>query len=102
MPSPLRVDPDRLRASAAAQHDVSAFVGGLAIGQSMATAGAGMAGLQSEAACRLAANLFDTAAGVVSQELTTHAKNLTTAAEHYQRADEELGRRLRQIAEGRA
>jgi Excreted virulence factor EspC, type VII ESX diderm len=102
MPPPLAVNPDHLRRSAAAQHDVSGFVAGLAAGQSLTIAGAGMTGLESDAACQFAGTLFDTAAGAVKEELTTHANNLTTAADHYQRADEELGRRLRQIAKGQS
>jgi hypothetical protein len=67
-------------------------------GQSMATGGAGMPGLLSEAACRVAGSILDTAASAIHGELTDHSTKLSAAADHYHRTDEELGRRLRKFA----
>jgi hypothetical protein len=94
----LRVDPTRLRTAAAAQADVGTFVSGMGTGQSMASGGTGMSGLLSEAACQFAGTVFDAAAGAVHDELTAHSTNLSAAADHYRRVDEEFGRRLRKLA----
>jgi hypothetical protein len=94
----LRVDPARLRAAAEAQADVGNFVSGLATGQSMAAAGAGMSGLLTEGACQFATTMFDTASTAVQDELAAHSTNLSSAADQYHRTDEALGRRLRKIA----
>ena len=94
----LRVDPGRLRTAAAAQTEVGTFVSAMGTGQAMASAGTGMSGLLSEGACQFAGTMFDTAAGAAHEELTAHSTNLSAAADQYHRADEELGRRLRQIA----
>ena len=94
----LRVNPDRLRAAAREQTDVGEFFSGMGVGQSMTGAGEGVSGLLSEGACQLAGSIVDTAVGNVHEELTTHASNLSTAADHYHRTDEELGRRLRRFA----
>ena len=90
----LRVDPARLRTAAAAQSDVGAYVSSLAAGPSMANAGTGMSGLLVEHACELAAMRFDAAATAVHDELTAHAKNLSTAADSYHHTDGDLGPRL--------
>lgn len=95
----MRVDPERLRAAAAAQTEVSTFVSGMAAGQSITSAGTGMSGLLSEAACEFAGTAFDTAAGVVHEELTAHSAKLSAAADRYHQIDEELGRRLRKFAQ---
>ena len=95
----LRVDPERLRRAAAAQTEVGTFVSGMATGQSMASAATGMSGLLSEGACQFAGATFDTAAGAVHEELTAHSTNLSAAADRYHQIDEELGRRLRKIAQ---
>jgi flagellar capping protein FliD len=94
----LRVDPERLRAAAAAQTEVGTFVSGMATGQSITTAGTGMAGLLSEGACQFVGTAFDTAAGAVHEELTAHSTKLTAAADRYHQVDEETGRRLRKLA----
>jgi hypothetical protein len=95
----LRVDPRRLREAAHAQAEVSTFVSSMGTGQAMASAGTGMSGLLSEAACQYAGTVFDTAAGAVHDELTAHSANLSAAADHYHRVDEEFGRRLRKPAQ---
>ena len=88
----LRVDPEHLCTAAAAQAEVGTFVSGMATGQSMASAGAGMSGLLSEGACQFAGAAFDTAAGKVHAELSA-------AADLYQRTDEDFGRRLRKLSQ---
>lgn len=95
----LRVDPEHLRTAAAAQTEVGTFVSGMATGQSMASAGAGMSGLLSEGACEFAGVAFDTAAGKVHDELTAHSAKLTAAADRYHRTDEDFGRRLRELTQ---
>ncbi|MDT5075686.1 MAG: hypothetical protein QOJ80_323 [Mycobacterium sp.] len=92
------VDPTHLRSAAQAQGDVGTFVSGMSNGRSMASGGAGMSGLSSEAACQFAANMLDTAASAVHEELTDHSTKLSAAADHYHRMDEEFGRRLRKFA----
>ena len=94
----MRVDPDRLLSAARAQTEVGAAVSGMAAAQPIVTAGAAMAGLASEAACQFAGSLFDTATSTVHTELTEHASKLSEAAAQYQRADEELGSRIRKVA----
>lgn len=94
----LQVNPDRLREVARAQADVGEFISDLGAGQSMTSAGSGVAGLLSEGACQFASSIVDTALGAVHEELTKHSTNLSTAADHYSRLDEELGRRLRRFA----
>jgi excreted virulence factor EspC (type VII ESX diderm) len=94
----LLVDPTHLRTAAEAQVDVGTFVSGMANGQSMATGGAGLPGLLSEAACQFAGTIIDSAAAVAHEELTDHSTKLAAAADHYQRMDEELGQRLRKFA----
>ena len=98
MSASLRVDPARLRAAAAAHANVSEFVSSMGAGQSMATAGTGMSGLLSEVACQFAGTVLETEAGAVHDELTAHAENLATAADHYHQTDERLARRLRTFA----
>jgi hypothetical protein len=98
MATTLRVDPQRLRTAAAAQTDVGTLVAAMGAGRSMASASAAMPGLLSEAACQFAGTMFDTAASSVDEELKAHSTNLSAAADHYHRVDEELGRRLRDLA----
>jgi hypothetical protein len=99
MAATLRVDPEQLCSAAAAQVDVSTFVAGMGVGQSMAGARSGMSGLLSEGACQLAGTIFDAAASAVRDELTAHSINLSTAADQYQRMDEDVGRRLRTLTQ---
>jgi hypothetical protein len=99
MPSTLRVDPSRLHEAAAAQSDVAAFVSGLATGQSMSRAATGMTGLLSGAACHFVGAAFDDVAATISEELNGHSSHLVRAADAYHQADEELGRRLKRLAE---
>jgi len=97
----LRVDPAKLRAAAADELKVGTYVSGMATGQAMAGAGTGMPGLLTEGACQFASTEFDTANAAVHDELRSHSENLTSAADQYHRTDEELGRRLQAIANGR-
>jgi hypothetical protein len=99
MASTLRVDPSRLHEAAAAQSDVGAFVSSLATGQSMSRAATGMAGLLSGAACQFVGAAFDDAAATISEELNSHSSHLARAADAYHRADEELCRRLKRLAQ---
>lgn len=99
MGATLRVDPERLRSAARAQAEVDTFVSGMAVGQSLATAGGGVSGLTSEAACRFAGSLFDNASTAVHDELTAHTSNLSAAADQYLRMDEGLGSGLRMFVE---
>lgn len=94
MASVLRVDPTALRHAARAQTDVATSVSNLAVGQSMASAGGGLAGLRSAAACDTVGALFDTESSATHQELTAHAGKLSKAADMYQRADKEIGEKL--------
>jgi hypothetical protein len=99
MAATLRVDPAQLRGAATAQADVSTFVAGMGVGQSMAGARSAMSGLLTEGACQLAGTIFDAAASAVRDELTAHSVNLSTAADRYQRMDEDLGRSLRTLTQ---
>lgn len=94
----LRVNPDLLRNAARAQTDVGQFVSDMGIGESIASAGTGVSGLLSEVACQFAGSIVDTVLGNVHEELTSHSTRLSTAADHYNRTDEELGRRLHKFA----
>jgi hypothetical protein len=95
----LRVDPAHLHAAAQAQADVATAVAGLRPGESMAHAGAGMAGLMSGDACHALGSIVEEAVSGVHEQLSTHATNLSTAADHYHRMDEQLGERLRRFVE---
>jgi hypothetical protein len=95
----LRVDPSTLRGAASTQADVGASVGNLKSGSAMADAGGGLPGLQTGQACQFAGSMLDSAAGVVHQELTTHADKLSTAADLYHQTDEQLGQRLRKFSQ---
>lgn len=95
----LRVNPDSLRSAAQAQTDVGGYVSGMAVGAAMTGAGTGMSGLLSEGACQFAGSIVDAALSGVHEELTTHSTNLSTAADHYHRMDEELGRRLQKFVQ---
>ena len=95
----MQVDPNRLREAARQQADIGTFVFGMGTGQSVASAGTGMSDLLSETACQFAGTMFDTAASAVHEELTDHSTKLSAAADHYQRADEEFGRRLKTFTE---
>lgn len=99
MASTLRVDPAGLRAAATAQAEVGAFVSGMGVGQSLASAANAMPGLLCGAACQFAGTVFDDVAHKVSGELSAHSNRLSSAADSYYRADDELGRRLRRLAE---
>lgn len=94
MGATLRVDPERLRRAARTQAEVSTFVSAMAVGQTLTTAGSGLPGFQSEAACGLAGSIFDAASTAVHDELSTHSTRLSAAADQYHRMDGELGRRL--------
>jgi hypothetical protein len=95
METTLLVDPTHLREAARAQADVGAFVSGMNSGASVAGGGAHVAGLESEGACTLLGGLLDDATAAVHEALSDHSAKLIRAADHYQRADEEFGRRLR-------
>lgn len=94
----LRVDPVKLRTAAQAHADVGDVVRTMATGQSMTNAGTSMPGLLTEGACQFASRMFDMATSAVHEELSTHSKNLRSAADRYHQTDEELGRRLSKIA----
>ncbi len=94
----LRVNPDSLRNAARAQTDVGQFVSDMGIGESMASAGTGVSGLLSEGACQFAGSIVDAELDNVHEELTSHSTKLSTAAEHYNRTDGELGRLLPKFA----
>ena len=99
MTSVLRVDPALLRDVAAAQEDVGAFVSAMTAGRAMTDAALSMDGLSSGAACEFAGAVFDSVARTVGEQLTDHSTKLAAAADLYHRADEELGSRLRHLAE---
>jgi hypothetical protein len=71
----------------------------MAAGQPLASGASAMSGLQSGAACQFVATIFDDVSDKMSDELAAHAEKLSAAAEAYRRADEDLGRRLRHLAE---
>ena len=96
MAATLRVDPTRLRDAAQAQSDVGSVVFGLAAGQSMTNAGAGMPGLLTEVACNATGSVLDAETSRVHDELAAHSAKLAAAADRYQRTDEQFGRRLGQ------
>ena len=93
------VDPTHLRDAAKAQAEVGTFVSGMGNGQSMASVGSDLAGLQSETACQFVGTVLDGAASAAHGELTDHSEKLTKAAHHYHHTDEEFGRRLRTYAQ---
>lgn len=99
MAETLRVDPERLRVAADAQADVSAYIASIGAAQSMASAIQAMSGLASGEACQFAATVLDGAAKALSADLTSHAERLSSAADRYRQVDNELGQRLRRIAE---
>lgn len=99
MAGALRVNPESLRTAARAQADVGEFVSGLSAGQSLNSAGTGVSGLLSEGACQFASSMVDTALNAVREDLTKHSENLSTAADHYRRMDEEFGRRLSRFSQ---
>ena len=101
MGATLRVDPARLRTAAALEAEVGSYVSGLRTGQSMTSAGDGVAGLCSGDACRFAGAVFDAATATVHQELAAHSTNLAAAADRYHHTDEELGGRFTKIADER-
>ena len=97
MTSPLRVNPDSLRAAATTEAAVGESVAGMGVGQSMTSAGAAVSGLLSAGACQYAGSAVDAALGTVQQDLATHSTNLSTAAERYATMDAELGQLLRKF-----
>jgi hypothetical protein len=99
MAGALRVNPESLRTAARTQADVGEFVSSLGAGQSLNSAGTGVSGLLSEGACQFASSMVDTALNAVREDLSKHSENLSTAAEHYRRMDEEFGRRLRRFSQ---
>jgi hypothetical protein len=88
-----------LRAAAAAQADVAATVAGLGAGAALASAGADLGGLMSEDACHLLGAAVENAVTGVHDDLSTHSTSLSTAADHYYRTDQGLGRRLQRFTE---
>lgn len=95
----LRVDPKALRDAAQAQAEVATFVSTMAVGESMSSAGAGVSGLHSATGCQLVADVFGAATTAVHEELTSHAGKMSKAADTYERADKELGDRLRKFVQ---
>lgn len=99
MASTLRVEPERLQDAAAAQADVGAFVSSMSACRSLAAAVQAMAGLDSGAACQAVGAVLDEVAREIGAALTAHSDRLSSAAERYRAADDELARRLRRIAD---
>lgn len=97
MASVLRVDPTALRAAAQTQTGVATTISTMAVDESMTSAADGVSGLESAAMCQLAGELFRTATAAAHEELAAHSGKLSTAADLYQRTDEELGDRLRRF-----
>ncbi|OBG80659.1 hypothetical protein A5733_21380 [Mycobacterium sp. NS-7484] len=97
MGSELKVAPGQLRAAAGTESAVGAAVSGLDVGQPLSAAAAAMPGLQSGAACGQVAPIVDGAAKTVGSEVSAHAGKLTSAADAYQRTDDESARRLNSI-----
>ena len=95
----LRVDPERLRAAAAEEAQLSDYLSSIAAGQLLGGAVSAMSGLQSAAACQLAATALDSFNQTLVEDVSSHAGRLGIAAEHYQHTDEEFGRRLRRLAQ---
>jgi hypothetical protein len=93
----LRVDPKALSDAARAQTEVATFLSTMAVGESMVGAGVGVSGLLSATGCRLVGDLFSAATAAAHEELAAHAEKLSTAADIYQRADKEIGDRLRRF-----
>lgn len=95
----LRVDPKALRDAAQTQTEVAAFVSAMAVGESMTSAGAGVSGLHSAAGCQLVADVLSAATTAAHEELTSHAGKMSKAADTYERADKDLGDRLRKFVQ---
>lgn len=76
---------------------MGAAVSGLDAGQLLSAAAAAMPGLQSGAACGQVAPIVDSAARTVGSEVSAHADQLNSAADAYQRTDDESARRLNSI-----
>lgn len=93
----LKVNPPDLRAQSAVQSDVATFVAGMGAGAHLHGVGAAMPALTSAAACRDAAGILDNAAAVLTGDLAGHADKVSAAADTYQRADAELGKRLKRF-----
>lgn len=93
----LRVDPKALRDAAQAQTKVATFLSTMAVGDSMTSAGAGLSGLHSAAGCQLVADVLGAATTAAHEELASHADKMSKAADTYERADKELGDRLRKF-----
>jgi len=98
MASTLRVDPSRLAEAASAESEVGAFVASMTAGRSLVGAAGGVSRLCSGAALEIAASAMDRVGAAIGEELTAHAAKLNTAADTYRRTDEDLGRRMDQIA----
>jgi Excreted virulence factor EspC, type VII ESX diderm len=90
----LRVTPARLRDVAARQSEIGSFMTGLAVGTELSSAGAGLPGLASSAACDFAGSVIDQFHSAVGDELSDHSDKLNIAADRYANTDAELGRRL--------
>lgn len=95
----LRVNPERLRSAAAEEAQLSGYLSSLGAGQSMAGAVSAMSGLQSAVACQFAGVAMDNFAGTLVEDVSSHAARLGMAADRYQQADAEFGRRLRRLAQ---
>ena len=94
MTTSLKVAPAELQAAGAAEGAVAQTIAGLAVGQALSTAAAGMAGLQSGAACGEVASVFDGAVRETGAEVGAHAEKLSNAAGAYRGTDDEYARRL--------
>jgi uncharacterized protein YukE len=94
MGSMLRVNPAVLRSAADKVGQVGTELSGLGLGQSFTGAVTGLAGSQSGAACQDAGSVIDNACQRLSDRFSKLSKNLQSAADKYERTDEQLGRRL--------
>lgn len=93
----LRVDPKALRDAARSQTEVATFVSSMAVGESMTSAGAGVSDLHCASGCQAVADVLTAAATAAHEELSSHAGKMSKAADMYERADKELGDRLRKF-----
>ena len=93
----LRVNPVALRDAARAQTEVATFVSSMAVGESMTSAGAGVSDLHCASGCQAVADVLTAATTAAHEELASHADKMSKAADMYERADKELGDRLRKF-----
>ena len=94
MAGTVRINSESLRSAARAEAATGEFVSGLGADALLTDAGTAVSGLLSEGACQFAGSVVGAALSAVGDDLSTHSAKLSTAADSYQGADEEFGRRL--------